>query len=451
MNRRADSGDSMATRASALARTLKLTLATTALIGVGSAVASSRRIALEHDRKRPNQIADYYEGRSTSSLLSSLFVYTISSSPILVALGKASIAACDSVRAPFIYEAVARHTFFAQFCGGESFFQVQDTVRALREDNIGVILNYAKEEHGTGEAAFEQVLQDTYKSIEIAGTLPNNFIAVKLSALADPRAIKARTDVLRSGAGAANVLGASDQIQIDNLRRRVRLILDYGVEKKVRVLIDAEQDRYQGAIDEITLDLYRTYNRKEAFAYGTYQCYLKRAIGSLERDLALAREEGWVLGVKLVRGAYIASEPRHLIHDTKDDTDAAYNTAIKLLLPSPGVETVIATHNSESLDVALSLYPTRSPVCFSQLYGMSAPLTHALKSTLAAMPQSAATRQGGGIRVYSYLPWGTVEETMKYLLRRADENSAMVDRGKAERNEILGELSRRMLERLILW
>lgn len=430
-------------------KTVKYSLASSALIAGGSGIILSHRIALE-DFKDENMTAQYYKTRPTSSLLSSLFVYTISSSPILVSLGKASIQACDTIRLPIIYESIARRTFFPQFCGGENCCQVQDTMQRLRNDKLGVILAYAREESVTDESGFERVKQDTLNTIDVAAGLPNNFVALKLTALAKPSSIVAHSSFLRSGEKQDVQVSLSDDDlkQISNLEQRVECILDSCLEKGVKVLIDAEQDRYQATIEELTMRFSERFNKKEAIVYGTYQCYLKNTLSRISKDLTEAQARKFHLGVKLVRGAYIASDPRHLIHDTKEDSDSAYNDAIKLLFPQSNVETFIATHNSDSVELALTLMPGKGPVAFAQLYGMSSAMTYSLLQRLKEATETEAMTQGGGLRVYSYVPWGTVSESMKYLLRRADENSSMIARGKAERDEIANELFRRAKGRL---
>lgn len=422
----------------------KYSLASTLLVGAGSGIILSRRIQLE-DFKDENLTAQYYRSRPTPSLLSSLFVYTVGSSPILVSLGKSSIRACDFIGLPIIYEAIARRTFFPQFCGGENCDQVQNTMRKLRKDNLGVILAYAREESTTDASGYDRAKQDTLNTIDVASALPNNFVAVKLTALAKASSIMAHSAYLRareSGLEPAP-LGIDDQNQIASLNERVECIFNACAQKGVKVLIDAEQDRYQASIEDLTLRFSQRFNQEEAIVYGTYQCYLKNTMSRLTSDLAVARKHHFKLGAKLVRGAYIASEPRHLIHDTKADSDKSYDDAIRLLLPSPNVETFLATHNAESIELALQMMPAKSPVAFAQLYGMSSALTYSLLQRLKDTTRSPPMTQGGGLRVYSYVPWGTVAESMKYLLRRADENSSMAERGKAERDEIALELVRR--------
>lgn len=431
-----------------LARSAKYSALAAGCIGVGTATVLERRLSLDQ-YKDVELSAEYYRTRPATALCSSLFVYTISSSPMMVALGKASINTCDAIGLPLLYEFLARRTFFAQFCGGETYTEVQETMRDLRRENLGVILTYAREEQASeAEEGFDRVKQDTFRTIEVASTLPNNFVALKLTALAKPEAIKAHSAFLKAQTSTEQYerrLSPQDQEQIMNLQDRLEEIMEYCVEKGVKVQIDAEQDRYQATIEKLTRDVSVKYNTEEAYAYGTYQCYLKHMPAKLASDLKDSEANDYKLGVKLVRGAYISSEPRHLIHDTKADSDKCYDDAIRALLPNQNVETFIASHNAESIELALDLLPkSGGAVSFAQLYGMSSPMTYALLKRIESMPQTQSMKQGGGLRVYSYVPWGTVSEAMKYLLRRADENSSMIERGKAERNEIFFEVCRRL-------
>ena len=113
--------------------------------------------------------------------------------------------------------------------------------------------------------------------------------------------------------------------------------------------------------------------------------YLKESTSTLSSHLALARANNFALGVKLVRGAYINSDPRHLIHDTKSDTDRAFNNAARMLAtlhvtdPSaPRVGLVLASHNKESTDIVRNLRREQlrqgvplADVTYAQLMGMA--------------------------------------------------------------------------------
>jgi proline dehydrogenase len=61
------------------------------------------------------------------------------------------------------------------------------------------------------------------------------------------------------------------------------------------LLVDAEEQVFQPTIDRWTVDLMRTFNRKEASVLNTYQAYLKSTPQVLREHLSLAGKEGWTV------------------------------------------------------------------------------------------------------------------------------------------------------------
>ena len=203
----------------------------------------------------------------------------------------------------------------------------------------------------------------------------------------------------------------------------------------------------------------RKYNTPEkATIFGTYQAYLKSAPTTLAKHLRAAREETFTLGVKLVRGAYLGSDPRHLIHDSKADTDAAYDGIAEALIRRswrgpleadqgsfPHVELVLASHNAESVRKARDILDSGdggTEVAFAQLQGMADEVSCSLLDN--PVPDV------GGPRTYKYVVWGSIGECMKYLLRRAQENKDAVQRTKSGRDAMRAELWRRLTAALRL-
>ncbi|KAG4259794.1 hypothetical protein FPRO03_12444 [Fusarium proliferatum] len=172
-------------------------------------------------------------------------------------------------------------------------------------------------------------------------------------------------------------------------------VCEKAMERKARILIDAEQQFVQPEIDDIALVLMRKYNREQAIVYNTYQAYLKSTPSTLLDHLHCAKDEGFTIGVKLVQGAYMNSEPRGLIHDTKQQTDESYNSIAEGLLqrryedltPSgfPKVDLFLATHNKQSALHAYQVQQQRADaglpltkVQYGQLLGMADEVSCAL-------------------------------------------------------------------------
>ncbi|KAJ5039880.1 proline dehydrogenase [Penicillium rubens] len=227
-------------------------------------------------------------------------------------------------------------------------------------------------------------------------------------------------------------------------------------DRKVRILIDAESQHFQKGISRVAVELMRKYNRDGyAAIYNTYQAYLKNTPATLANHLALANEDGFTLGLKLVRGAYMATDERSLIHDTKEDTDNAYNMIAQGALRKnigefgdkgardfPSVNLFLASHNKESVVTAHELHKNRVmsglptvPVRFAQLHGMSDEVSF----SLLQMNDGDGTPE-----VYKCSTWGGMGECLAYLLRRAIENRDAVLRTDNEYRALKKEVFRRV-------
>lgn len=229
-------------------------------------------------------------------------------------------------------------------------------------------------------------------------------------------------------------------------------------ERGIRIIVDAESQHYQKGIHRVTLELMRRFNRDGvAVIYNTYQAYLKSTPAVLAEHLAAAEKDGFTLGLKLVRGAYIYSDDRRLIHDTKQDTDDAYNGIARGALhqrigvfggegpyarPFPSVNLFLASHNRDSVITARRLHQDRVkaglptvPVAFGQLHGMSDEVSFSLL-------QEKGEDQAGP-EVFKCSTWGTMGECVGYLVRRAVENRDAVTRTTDELTALRKELKRR--------
>ena len=152
-------------------------------------------------------------------------------------------------------------------------------------------------------------------------------------------------------------------------------------------MIDAEHTYFQPAIDNITTDLIKKFNREYPVIFSTYQMYLKDSSHRLSIDAERAKKGDYCFAAKLVRGAYMVLESARAvtmkydnpIHGSLHDTHNNYNSAVKMLISSIAagnrVEVMIATHNQHSVELALHAMedhglPPTSNVYFGQLLGM---------------------------------------------------------------------------------
>ncbi|KAF4124840.1 Proline dehydrogenase [Geosmithia morbida] len=361
-----------------------------------------------------------------------------------------------------------KKTFYAQFCAGENPAEVRGSMESLKAIGFnGVILGYAKEvvlPESQAQAlaagrSFEENAQVIRDEIEpwaegvretVRLAQPGDFVALKFT-----------------GAGSVALYQLSKRLPCSEyLYKATDSICQVASERGIRLLFDAEQDALQDGIDDWTMQFARKYNKDNAIVFGTYQAYKKRTPGVVYNHLQMARNEGFSLGVKLVRGAYINSDPRECFHATKEETDACYDGIAASVLTRqwnatvegegefPPSSLVLATHNGESVRRARAICDAgaaRSPISFAQLQGMaddvSCELVEAsIQRRKLAEPTAAPSTSVNlaPLPAYKYMVWGTTGECMKYLLRRAYENKDAVSRTRTSRDALWGEMIRRV-------
>ena len=247
----------------------------------------------------------------------------------------------------------------------------------------------------------------------------------------------------------------------DFMDAAIRSACDAAISKQARILVDAEEQAVQPGIDEWVMRYQEYCNKRTpgtATLYGTYQAYLKSTPATLARHLAMAESRGFTLGVKLVRGAYLRTEPRHLIWDTKADTDRCYDGIVEALLTRrynsilrpheagsdksiPLANLLIASHNRDSVLKAQALRLKQAEaVSFELMDGLS-------DGSNSTVDHSGTTER---TEVYKLLTWGTVPECMGFLFRRAVENTEAVGRTKDSQMAMALELRRR-IGRVFSW
>lgn len=225
----------------------------------------------------------------------------------------------------------------------------------------------------------------------------------------------------------------------------------------MRVIIDAEQTWLQPAIDALALQAARRYNApapwpsppsSSPLILNTYQCYLTSAPARLARDAARARAEGWTLGAKPVRGAYLVSERARAraagapspCHPSIDATHACYDATVARCLDAVGAgraELMVASHNAASVRgaaagaAACGVDRAAAPLYFGQLKGMADATTLALAAA--------------GYKAYKICATGPLADTMGFLVRRAQENGAALSTAGAQARGAAREVVRRVV------
>ncbi|KAF5611707.1 proline dehydrogenase [Fusarium bulbicola] len=393
-------------------------------------------------------------------ILRSLATMTVSSSPLLLPPSLHVMGILANTTNPLLnpdknplLRYFLKKTFYAQFCAGEKSPEIKKTIDGLKNIGFtGVILNYAKEvvltkDEGEGlkngametdECIQNEILpwaRGTLETVRLAE--PGDFVALKFT-----------------GAGSIALYQLKDRLPPSPaMYKAIDSICQLAHERGVRLLFDAEQDMLQDGIDDWTLEFTRKYNKGlgEAVIFGTYQAYKKKCPEVLSNHLKHAQVENFALGVKLVRGAYLNSDPRELFHDTKEETDACFDSLAASVLTRewnidvkgsgeyPAASLVVASHNAESVRRSRAIMEAgraKSDIAFAQLQGMA----DEVSCELVEAGQSDKTKI---LPAYKYLVWGTTGECMKYLLRRAHENKDAVQRTRGSRDALWAELVRR--------
>jgi proline dehydrogenase len=290
-----------------------------------------------------------------------------------------------------------------------------------------------------GEESYDAALPEFIRAIEYAASRPDiPFIAIKVTGFA-------RFELLEK-VHRKETLTPEEQAEYKRVRDRIYTIAAAGAKHSVAILVDAEESWIQGPVDELTNEMMSLFNKEKVIVYNTFQMYCHDRLEYLKVSLAAAQKGGYLLGAKLVRGAYMEKENKRAaennyptpIQPSKAATDKDYDTAVALCLENlDKLAVFIGTHNENSCMLAARIMHEKGMehnhphVSFSQLLGMSDNITFNLAHA--------------GYNVSKYLPYGPVKDVMPYLIRRAQENTSIAGQMGRELSLIRKEMKRRGL------
>lgn len=342
-----------------------------------------------------------------------------------------------------------RNTIFSQFVGGETLEETAVVAEKLGQFHVQVILDYGVEGKA-GEENFDKATEEFIKVIRYAATQPNiPFMSVKLTGFSRFELLQkidshsVYTDIIK-GILPLEKLTADEKAEWERVVARLYKICNIAAESNVGVLIDAEESWIQDPVDAVTVKMMQQFNINKAIVYNTAQLYRKDRLQFVKDSAAFAKENGFILAMKLVRGAYMEKERERAeelnypspINENKPATDAEYNAALEFSInPENNMHVVIGSHNEYSNLLGVQLMekygmPHNDPrIHFSQLYGMSDNITFNLAKA--------------GCLVSKYLPFGPIKDVIPYLMRRAQENSSVSGQTGRELALIKKELKRR--------
>ena len=375
-----------------------------------------------------------FKMKTKNDLRQSKLLFATLSSPQVVQTLKGLTLASLFLKLPI--KGIVKATVFRQFCGGESVEECQPQIDRFAEGNVQAILDYSVEGKAE-EADFDRTLETTLDTIRFAQNNPGVpfgvFKPTGVGAIEWYEKVSLKQE-----------LSAEESESWARVLARWEKIFMLASEMKIPVMIDAEESWIQPVVDELAFGFMAKYNTQTPIVYNTAQLYRHDRLDQLKMALARAKEEGFIYGVKIVRGAYMEKERKRAeakgytdpIQPNKAATDRDYNAALELILSNlEHMAVVVGTHNEASIELAATLM-TKHSIAFdsrrvyvAQLFGMSDHISF-----------NAAN---SGLNVAKYLPFGPVKDVLPYLFRRAEENTAVEGQTGRELGLLTKELDRR--------
>lgn len=254
-------------------------------------------------------------------------------------------------------------------------------IRILNNKNMYPILDYINENGKNHYKNYKKIMH--YINI-----YPNNYFSIKLSSL------NIHKDIYLSRSYAID-------------------ICEHAINNNCKILIDAEDYKIQDIINNISNELMYKYNINNTHIYKTYQCYRKDSYNNIKKDIYDRETQNYNLGVKLVRGAYYNQDNKYnILYNNIEYTHNNYDNCIDLLFNkcNENDRIIIASHNNNSCNYALAkkyLLKNEDILSYAQLMGMNDELSNNLSENN---------------KVFKYVPFGNLYESIPYLLRRLYEN-----------------------------
>ncbi|MDT7830401.1 proline dehydrogenase family protein [Pricia sp. S334] len=372
--------------------------------------------------------------KSDSELERAYFLFRMIANEPLVRIGSAITNFAFKAHLPV--DNLIRATVFDHFCGGVNELDCLPTVDKMYAKNVHSVLDYSVEGKNT-EHPLDLTLEVVIKVLD--------FVKEKD---AIPFAVFKPTGygrfALFKKIGEGKSLSKKEQAEWDRVVARFDKTCKKAHELDVSLLIDSEESWMQDAADALVEEMMRKYNKKKTIVFNTLQMYRWDRMDYLKNLHAIAERDGFKVGIKAVRGAYMEKENERAeekgyaspICASKKETDANFDKAIAYMVNNLDTISLFAgTHNENSCYHLMELMEEKniahndSRIWFGQLYGMSDHISFNLAAE--------------GYNVAKYLPFGPVRDVMPYLIRRADENTSVAGQTSRELSLLKRERKRR--------
>ncbi|MEL6812654.1 MAG: proline dehydrogenase family protein [Bacteroidota bacterium] len=372
--------------------------------------------------------------KSDAQLERAYFLFKMISKEPLVKIGTAVTKFALNVNLPV--EGLIRSTVFDHFCGGVNETDCMPVVDSLSNADVFSVLDYSvegKEEEAQFDATMEKVIELT-RFAEKKDAMP--FSVFKPTGLG-------RFEIWQK-VSERQTLNDAEEKEWQRIVARYDRICQMAFDCNIALLIDGEETWMQDAADELCERMMEKYNKEQPIVFNTLQCYRWDRLDYLKGIHQRAKEKGYKLGFKVVRGAYMEKENERAeekgyptpICENKQATDDHFNAVMKYTLENlKDISLFLGTHNEQSCYLAMEIMNGKGllrndkRVWFGQLYGMSDHISYNLANT--------------GYNVAKYIPFGPVKDVMPYLIRRAEENTSVAGQTSRELDLLKREKERR--------
>ncbi|WP_395077488.1 proline dehydrogenase family protein [Flavobacterium sp.] len=372
--------------------------------------------------------------KSDTELDRAYFLFKMISIEPLVRIGTAVTNFALNINLPV--EGLIRATVFDHFCGGVSETDCMQVVDKMYVKGVSSVLDYSVEGK-EDESCFDDALQMALKIIDFAkekNSIP--FVVFKPTGFG-------RFELYEK-LGEGQTLNEVEQAEWKRVENRFETVCKKAFENDISLLVDGEESWMQDAADELVERMMQKYNTKKAIVFNTLQMYRWDRLDYLKKLHEKAKSNGFFIGIKLVRGAYMEKEIARAtekgyqspICESKEATDVNFDAAVDYMIQNIDCMSIFAgTHNELSSYTLMekmklnNLSNNDDRIWFGQLYGMSDNISY----NLAIEKYNVA----------KYLPFGPVKDVMPYLIRRAEENTSVAGQTSRELLLIKTERNRR--------
>ena len=374
--------------------------------------------------------------KTDSELERAYFLFKMIANEPLVKMG--TLMTNFAIKARLPVEGLIRATVFDHFCGGVSEEDCLPVVDRLFEKKVCSVLDYSvegKQEEDPFDNATTIILKilDFVKekdAIPFAVFKPTGFGRF----------------ALYQKIGEKKPLTKDEKAEWQRVVNRFDKVCKKAYDLDVSLLIDGEESWMQDAADDLAAQMMQKYNKKKTIVFNTLQTYRWDRLPYLKELHKKAQEEGFKIGMKVVRGAYMEKENERAMEkgyptpicESKLATDTNFDATVAYMVDNLDTISIFSgTHNEQSCLKLIGLMKEKNiakdnpAIWFGQLYGMSDHISFNLADH--------------GYNVAKYLPFGPVKDVMPYLIRRAEENTSVAGQTTRELSLLKQERKRRKI------